>query len=296
MRWKEFCNILYNKTCPVTHCLSSCLPPYYSLKRRAKKQTTQTMGHVILALAWSQVWLREQSTAEHSRAATVTCRAWTRKVAKRHISPPLLLLKNSSKHDKASSSFCLTLLAWIWDVKVNSRRFFSGWVLCVSASLWPVCPPAGCGRPGWAGRTEVVPSTPACVTLREWVGRPTAGAAEHMQREGGKEQEARKRERERDRERGRREGEERDSPFLPPRSSSLSPLPSGPLHCHPPLSKPPLADPPGCKFLVCGPNTKIPNPSKSQAAEQQLTDSHTCPPIFLQNAPSYWSHNTPGFI
>lgn len=66
----------------------------------------------------------------------------------------------------------------------------------------------------------------------------------------------------------RREREERGTAHSYP--------PSGPLHCHPPLSKPPLPDPPGCKFLVCGPNTKIPNPSKSQA--KQLTDSHTCPP------------------
>lgn len=107
----------------------------------------------------------------------------------------------------------------------------------------------------------------------EWVGRPTAGAAEHMQREGG-EQETK-----------RREGQ----PILTHPSS-----PSGPLHCHPPLSKPPLLNPPGCKFLVCSPNTKVLNSSKSQA--EQVTDSHTWPPVFLQNAPSYWSHNTPGFI
>ena len=106
----------------------------------------------------------------------------------------------------------------------------------MTASLWPVFPPAGCGRPGWAGRTEVVPSTPACVTLREWVGRPTAGAAEHMQREGGREGK-RKRESKGGRERGRREGQ----PILtPPAPHPYLPSPLAPctatLHSPNPLS------------------------------------------------------------
>lgn len=108
------------------------------------------------------------------------------------------------------------------------------------------------------------------------MGRQTAGAAEHMQREGVRER------------RGETESErERETAHsYPPSLFSLLPSlrPLAPLRCHSPLSKPPLADPPGCKFLVCGPNTKIPNTSESQA--EQLTDSHTCPPTPPQPSPS----------
>lgn len=61
-------------------------------------------------------------------------------------------------------------------------------------------PLAGFTRPGWAGVQKWSLEPPACVTLREWVGRQTAGAAEHMQREGEREQEAKRRERESKRE------------------------------------------------------------------------------------------------
>lgn len=237
-------------------------PLLLSLKHGAK--TTQTVGHVILALVRAkQSW---------ESGATVTCMARTKKVAKRHISPFILLPKrllNARRHPLLP---CLTQISSIVDIrhqtnwgKLTDVCFSDG--SCVSVSLWPACPPAGFGRPGWAGvwkwSLKLLPVWPW-----ERVGKPTAGAAEHMRREGEGEQETK---------RSERGTAHSHSPptFLPP--------PSGPLHCHPPLSKPPLLDPPGCKFLVCGPNTKNPNPSKSQA--EQFTDSHTCPPPHFFQCP-----------
>lgn len=105
------------------------------------------------------------------------------------------------------------------------------------------------------------------MTLRERVSGETDSWSSWAHGKGGREKE-RGREQDRQRRERARKGGEEQPPYPP----------SGPLHCHPPLPKPPLPDPPGCKFLVCGPNTEIPNPSKSQA---QLADSHTHMPPHL---------------
>lgn len=75
----------------------------------------------------------------------------------------------------------------------------------------------------------------------------------------------------------RRRGEREGQPILAPPAVPPPPC-TAILH-----SPNPLSDPPGCKFLVCGPNTKIPNPSKSQA--EQLTYSHTWPPTSYKMPP-----------
>ncbi len=65
---------------------------------------------------------------------------------------------------------------------------------------------------------------------------------------------------------------------------------TAPLHGHPPPPDPPSSDSPGWKFLVCGPNSKIPNVSSS-TTEQQHTDSHTH--THAANPPPYTHMNQP---
>lgn len=63
---------------------------------------------------------------------------------------------------------------------------------------------------------------------------------------------------------------------------------TAPLHGHPPPPDPPSSDPPGWKFLVCGPNSEIPNVSSSTI--EKPTPLHT----HIWTSPHAHTHtNTP---
>lgn len=204
-------------------------PPLLSLKRRAK--STQTVGHVILALVRAkQSW---------ESGATVTCMARTKKVAKRHISPFLLLPKSVPNTRRHPLLPCLIqiCLSWTSDIKQTEENsqmnIFRMGLVSQSPSDQRV-PSAGFGRPGWAGvwkwSLKLLPVWPW-----ERVGRPTAGAAEHMQREGEGEQETKRSER----------GTAHSHPHLPPSALWPPALPSSTLQT--PSPWPPRMQIPGLR-------------------------------------------------
>lgn len=188
-----------------------------------------------------------------------------KKVGKRYISPPFLLpkmLANVVSHPK--TVFNKKPFWHVWK-KLKERRKTHRWILCLSVSVWPVCPPAGCGRPGWAGAQKwSLKLLPVWPWEREWAGRPTAGAAE----QGGRVSEH-------DRQRREREREERGTaPSYPPPWPPA--LPSSTLQT--PSPWPPRMQIPGLR-------PKYRNSKSVQIAGTTTHRfTHTCPHIFL---PSY---------
>ena len=118
--------------------LSASLPVNPPITVPEAEQSTQTVGHVILALIRSQAQLGKWCYCDI-----------TKKVARKHVSPLILLPKSLVNMRRHPLFLCLTQISSNVDIghernwgKLTDGSYLDG--SSDSVSLWAACPVAGC--------------------------------------------------------------------------------------------------------------------------------------------------------